>query len=274
MRQAKQMPLQTTGRRAIGALLACALVVGGSLGAQPLADPPGVQMEAVRALRQMGSYLRSLKTFTVDAVTTRDEVTWKGEKIQVGGTVEYLVRTPDCLRADIRTDRKQRQILYNGRVLTVFAPRMLLYATVPAPPTIGSMLDTASKRLRINFPLADLFLWGTSREGLKELTSARYVGPAYVDGVDTDQYAFRQRGADWQIWIQRGRTPVPRKLVITTTSDRALPQYVATLKWNVDATLSDSEFTFVPPTSAQRIVFADWQQARREMTRASRAREK
>lgn len=273
MGQAKGRPVQPFGRRPMVALLICTLVLGGSLGAQPRTGESGIQPEPIRALRQMGSYLRSLKAFTVNATTTRDEVTWKGEKIQVGGTVEYLVRTPDCLRADIRTDRKQRQILYDGRVLTVFAPRMLLYATVPAPPTIGSMLDTASKRLRIDFPLADLFLWGTKREGLKELTSARYVGPAYIDGSDTDQYAFRQRGADWQIWIQRGPTPVPRKLVITTTSDRALPQYVATLKWNVDASLSDSEFTFVPPTSAQRIVFADWQQARQALTRASRARE-
>lgn len=274
MGPAKHRSLPAVGQRALLALLICPLILGGSLDAQPLTRTARIQPEAIRALRQMGSYLRSLKTFTVDAATTRDEVTWKGEKIQVGGTVEYLVRTPDCLRADIRTDRKQRQILYNGRVLTVFAPRMLLYATVPAPPTIGSMLDTASKRLRINFPLADLFLWGTSREGVKELTSARYVGPAYVDGSDTDQYAFRQRGADWQIWIQRGRTPVPRKVVITTTSNRALPQYVATLKWNVDATLNAAEFTFVPPASAQRIVFADWQQARQAMTRASRAREK
>ena len=269
MRHSNQQSVQSSWHRPTVGVATCLVLLGGSLSAQAPA-PPRLQTEAIAALRLMGSYLRSLKAFSVDAVTTRDEVTRNGEKVQVAGTVEYLVRTPDHLRADVRTDRKQRQILYNGRVLTVFAPRMLLYATVPAPPTIGTMLDTASKRLRIDFPLADLFLWGTKREGVKELTSARYVGPAYVDGSDTDQYAFRQRGTDWQIWIQRGGTPVPRRLVITTKTNPAMPQYIATLRWNLAATFNDSEFTFVPPKGAQRIAFANWQQARKALTAKSR----
>jgi hypothetical protein len=271
MRQSSQLSVQCSGRRPTAGLATCLVLLSGSLGAQAT-TPPRVQPEAIMALRLMGAYLRSLKAFTVDASTTRDEVTPRGENVEVGGTVQYLVRPPDHLRADVRTDRKQRQIMYDGRVLTVFAPRLLMYATVPAPPTIGTMLDTASRRLRIDFPLADLFLWGTSREGVKELTSARYIGPAYVDGSDTDQYVFRQRGTDWQIWIQRGSTPVPRKLVITTTSAPTRPQYTATLRWNIAGTFNDAEFTFVPPAGAQRIVFADWQQTRNALTGTSRKR--
>jgi len=272
MRQTRQQSMmQCRRRRPTAAVATCLALLSGSLGAQAT-TPPRVQPEAIMALRLMGAYLRSLKAFTVDASTTRDEVTPRGENVEVGGTVQYLVRPPDHLRADVRTDRKQRQIMYDGRVLTVFAPRLLMYATVPAPPTIGTMLDTASRRLRIDFPLADLFLWGTSREGVKELTSARYIGPAYVDGSDTDQYVFRQRGTDWQIWIQRGSTPVPRKLVITTTSAPTRPQYTATLRWNIAGTFNDAEFTFVPPAGAQRIVFADWHETRNALTGTSRKR--
>ena len=252
------------------AMVMCLTLCSAPLGAQATATSPKIQPEAVSALRQMGTYLRARNQFAVNAVTTRDEVMPNGEKVQVAGTVEYLVRTPDRLRADVRTDRKQRQIFYNGNALTVFAPRMLMYASVAAPPTIISMLDTARQRLEIDFPLADLFLWGTSREGVNDLTSARYVGPAYVDGTDTDQYAFRQKGADWQIWIQRGNTPLPRKLVITTTSNPALPQYTATLKWNLVAKFNDSEFTFVPPKGAQRIVFANGEPVQKGVTRLSR----
>jgi hypothetical protein len=273
MSQSNEKPVQSSGRRQVVAVATCLTLLGAPLGAQATATPSAVQPEAVTALRQMGTYLRSLKQFGVDAVTSRDEVTLNGEKVQVSGTVEYLVRTPDRLRADVRTDRKQRQIFYNGKALTVFAPRMLMYASVPAPPTIGTMLDTASERLQIDFPLADLFLWGTAREGVKDLTSARYVGPAYVDGTDTDQYAFRQRGADWQIWIQRGATPLPRRVVITTTSNAAQPQYVATLKWNLVAKFNDSEFTFAPPKGAQRIVFANLQQTQKPLTGLPRAHE-
>ena len=122
--------------------------------------------------------------------------------------------------------------------------------------TIGATLDSARTRYGIEMPLADLFLWGTPRDGVDELTSARYIGPAFVDGVDTDQYAYRQGGADWQLWVQRGNTPLPRKLVITTTDETARPQYVASLKWNLTPAVSDAMFTFTPPQDASRIVFA------------------
>jgi hypothetical protein len=215
-----------------------------------------VEPRAIEALRYMGGYLRSLNSFGVDAQTMRDEVLADGEKVTVGGTVTYLARVPDRLRADIRTDRKQRQLLYDGKTLTVYAPRMHFYASTPAPSTIGATLDSARIRYGIDMPLADLFLWGTPRDGVHDLTSARYIGPAYVDGIDTDQYAYRQGGADWQLWVQRGKTPLPRKLVITTTSEPARPQYVATLNWNLTPAITDALFTFTPPRDASRIVFS------------------
>lgn len=246
------------------------LALGGPVGAQTVNK---VDTNAVNALRRMGTYLRSLQQFEVDANATRDEVTANNEKVQVAGTVQYLVRVPNMLRADIRTDRKQRQIFYDGKSLTVFAPRMHYYATVPAPPTIRETLDSASKRLGIEFPLVDLFLWGTPNDGVKDLTSARYVGPAYVDGIDTDQYAFREKGTDWQLWIQRGNTPVPKRIVITTTNNAALPQYGATLKWTLTSKFNDSEFAFVPPKGTERITFtSDYGRTETKSAPAGRSR--
>ena len=59
---------------------------------------------------------------------------------------------------------------------------------------------------------------------------------------------------DWQLWIERSETPVPRKLVITTTTEKAQPQYVAKLTWNLTPQLDDTLFTFVPPADAHKIV--------------------
>lgn len=258
MYQLPQKQSETRRQSQSLALAACLTLLGGTAGAQAATAATrdtALQVGAIEALRRMGTYLRSLKRFSVDASTLRDEVTKNGEKVQIGGTVAYQVRIPNGLRADIRTDRKQRQILYDGKTLTVYAPRMHFYASVNAPSTIGATLDSASKRFDIDFPLADLFLWGTARDGVKDLTSARYIGPAFVDGVDTDQFAYRQNGTDWQLWIQRGY-PLPKKIVIITTSNPALPEYVATLKWNLTPTFGDAVFSFAPPPGAERIVLA------------------
>jgi hypothetical protein len=215
--------------------------------------PPKVDPAALSALRNMGAYLRTLERFTVVVEGVRDEVLTDGQKIQLAGTITYVVRTPNRLRAEILTDRKQRLIFYDGKTLTMFAPRMQYFATVPAPTTILATLDTARFRYDIEFPLADLFLWGTPRDGIAGLTSAQYIGPAYVNGVDTDHYALRQPGTEWQIWIERGKNPLPRKLVITTTTERSEPQYAATLKWDLTSRPGEAVFTFVPPKGAVKI---------------------
>ena len=215
---------------------------------------PAVEPKAVEALRSMGAYLRSLKEFTVQGEGSRDEIVKSGQKIQVNGTVSYVVRAPDRLRAEINTDRKQRQFIYDGKTLTVYAPRMHYYATVNAPPTIGAMLDSAQERYGLEFPIADLFLWGTAKDGTSKLTYASLVGPSTVNGVETDQYAFRQPGVDWQLWVQKGSAPLPIKLVITSRDNAAQPQYVATLKWDTHAKVSDETFAFVPPKDASKIM--------------------
>jgi len=214
---------------------------------------PAIDTKAIDALRGMGIYLRSLKEFGVVAQGWRDEVMTNGQKVQLGGTVSYFVRTPDRLRADIRTDRKQREIFYDGKTLTVYAPRMHYYASVQAPATIGATIDSAQNKYGIDMPIVDLFRWGTADDGVAKLTSAMYVGPAFVGGEDCDQYAFRQPGVDWQLWIKRGSAPLPLKLVITTLSAPSQPQYAATLQWDINAHFKDALFAFTPPRDATRI---------------------
>ncbi|HEY5802921.1 MAG TPA: DUF2092 domain-containing protein [Lysobacter sp.] len=217
------------------------------------APATAVEPEAVAALDKMGKYLRSLKDFTIHSDTTIELVTEDGQKLQFPGTVDYKVRSPDRLQLDMRTDRKERQLFYDGKSLTVYGPKAKYYATVDAPPTTREMLGAVEERYGIEIPLTDLFLWGTDEAPASALTSAAYVGPARINGTATSQYAFRQDGVDWQVWIEAGPKPLPRRLVITTTDDPAQPQYASTLTWNTAAGLKDSAFTFTPPKDSHRI---------------------
>jgi hypothetical protein len=58
------------------------------------------------------------------------------------------------------------------------------------------------------------------------------------------------------VWIQQGDYPLPRRLVITTTSDEARPQYEATYAWDLAPSFDDAAFAFTPPADARRITFA------------------
>ena len=225
-----------------------------STSAPPPATAPAVLPGALTALEQMGGFLRTLKAFTLRADTSTDEVLPDSEqKIQFGSVVEYRVRPPDRLRADVVSDRKHQQFFYDSKTLTFYGQRVQYYVSDPAPPTIPALLVVAAQKYGLALPLADLFFWGTDEARLDDIQSAIYVGPSWIDGATCDQYAFRQESVDWQVWIERSDTPLPRKLVITTTTEEAQPQYIAVLTWDLTPQFNDDTFTFVPPTDAHQI---------------------
>jgi hypothetical protein len=215
-----------------------------------------VDPAATKALDDMGAYLRTLTTFQIAAETTLDEVLDDGQLVQYGGHIDLLVRRPNRLRAELTSDRQQRMFFYDGQSFTLWARRMNYYATVPAPATLAELGDRLQAKYGIEMPLADLFYWGATgpdRRDSATLTSALDVGPSQVEGLSCEHYAFRQPDLDWQVWIQQGNYPLPRKLVITTASDSARPQYVSVMTWNLAPSFNDASFTFDPPDDAHRI---------------------
>lgn len=241
--------------RCIGSVLAATML----LAAPPLyaqgtaAEAPVRDAAVMKRLAEVGNYLRAQKHFAVKADAVVDEVLLSGQKLQFTSTVDYQVSSPDKLRASVRSDRKYRDYYFDGKTLTQVAPRNGYYASVPLPGTIGEAMTAVAQRYEVEIPLADLFLWGTPKGGLDDVTAALLVGPARIGGVDADHFALRQPGVDWQVWVERGARPLPLKVVITTTDDPAQPQYAATLKWDLKANPAASVFTYVPAKGAHRI---------------------
>ncbi len=213
---------------------------------------------AMTALDKMGTYLRTLTTFQVKAVQTKDDVLDNGQAIQSGQVVDLLAARPNRLRAHITSDERDVLFLYDGKNFTMYGGLVNYYATVPAPPTIAELIDKLDEKYAIEMPLLDLFMWGSPQStAAQAITSAIDIGPGSIDGTTCEQYAFRQDGLDWQIWIQLGDYPLPRKLILTTTDNEARPRFSQVLTWNLAPSFNDEAFTFDPPEGAQRIAIAE-----------------
>jgi hypothetical protein len=242
---------------AIGLCLGLAIAAPSPAASQPAAPKPAVQKvdpKAVKALSDMSTYLRSLTTFELNTQTSLDVVTNDGQKIQLDGTARYRVRKPNAFVIDIVSDTWNRQLVYNGREFTLYSPKRGYYATVPAPATIKETIAEIETKFGISVPLDDLFRWGDADGARAEaLDSAFLVGTDTVDGVKTNHYAFREGQIDWQVWIQQGDQPLPRKLVIVDRRDAAQPGYAARLTWTLNPPLSDDVFVFRPDKDAKRI---------------------
>ena len=213
-----------------------------------------INAKAIDRLNAMGAHLRSLKAFTVNADVTVEEVLDSGQKVENALTVEIAARMPDKLRVSTTSAERSRKIYYDGKSVTIFGQKLGYYGSFAAPATIAQTVDVAAKKYGLEVPLADLFLMGTDKFDTKSITEAIYVGPQIIGGVLCDQLAFRQPGVDWQICIDRGNAPLPRKLVVTGTGgDAAQPVRRSILTWKAGVAPDAAAFTFVPPKGATRI---------------------
>lgn len=251
-------------------LILCAVVLmigapaigqAGSSGTAPPAasaavEPETVDPEAIAALRRMSAYLSALKAFELTANSSLDVVTVHNQRLQMDAVVEYKVKRPG-IRINYTSDLKNRQFFYDGNTFTIFSPKLNFYASAPAPATNREFLKAVYDKFGISLPLEDLFRWSDGDDSdIQQLTSGFSVGTATIDGVATDHWAFRQGDFDWEVWIEQGARPLPRKLVIVDRTEPALPAYIARLNWVLEPQLAASDFTFAPGKDAQRIELA------------------
>jgi hypothetical protein len=225
-----------------------------AVAAKPPAADDDVQPAVLQALKRMSDYLSTLKTFEITTKTSLDLVTTDGQLIEINGGASYKLRRPDGFVIDIKSDARDRSFIYDGKQFTLYAPELGYYATVAAPPTVHETLDALYRKFGLALPLEDLFRWGDATDvGDDLLDSGFSVGASTIDGVATDHYVFREGKVDWQIWIQKGEQPLPRKIVIVDRSDPAAPTYSARLDWNLSPTFAADEFTFKPGSNAKSI---------------------
>lgn len=236
------------------AFLAPRVVLAAEAAAADANPAVAVEPEALQALQRMSAYLATLTSFEVTTQTSLDLVTDAGQRVQLDGSVKYQVRRPDGFIIAVSTDWKKRTFLYDGKQFTVYAPELGFHASVAAPPTILQTLDLIWEKFGIALPIEDLFRWNDVKSRRPDaLDSGFLVGPASIDGVATDHYAFRQGDVDWQVWIQRGDQPLPRKLVIVDRSEPAQPSYSAQLTWTLNPQFAADAFTFHPSKTDKAI---------------------
>ena len=218
----------------------------------PVQPPEILEPDAAQALDRMGAYLRNLNRFEVTSNGSIDMLFSGNRKLQFGMRTTYQVQAPRWMRIDIETDRQNRRIYYDGETITFAGLSTKKYLSIPQSGSIASVLTEASDRFGIEFPLQDLFRWGDPSSNVQTPKSGFRVGDSRVNGVPADHYAFRQDGADFQLWIGKDK-PLPLKLVITSTDNPAQPQVATTFDWNLEPKFGARDFTFVPEAGWQKI---------------------
>ena len=183
-----------------------------------------------------------------------DEVPEQSPRRQLASIRRVALRRPDRLVGDAAGDAVNRSFWYDGKMFAALDKEQNVWAAGAVPPTVDGALDWVFDQTGTVLPLADFLYTDTYDRLMGAVQRGVYLGIHEAAGVPCHHLAFEQATIDWQIWIDAGPEPLPRKLVIAYKAEDEVPQYTVTMrKWNLKATLPDALFAFESPDGATRV---------------------
>lgn len=210
--------------------------------------------EATKILKAMSDYVTSQKSFSVKFDTDVEVITPQVQKIQFASSGELLVDRPGRLKATRKGGYADVELVFDGNTVSVFGRHDNAYAQASAAGTIDQLVELLRDQYAVDLPGADLLLSNAFAVLSEEIIDAKYIGHGVIDGVESDHLAFRNHDTDWQIWIERGERPIPRKYVITSKAVAGAPQYTLRItEWKSDAEIAADAFEFKPPAEARKV---------------------
>ncbi len=221
-------------------------------------ENPAIDPKAAQVLKEMSDYLGDLKQFAFRTRNFIDLVLKGGQKITLISSSRSLVRRPDRVMSERSGEPGRLRLFYDGHSATLFDLKGHHYAQRAIEGDLHKVLDYLRDNLGIEVPAADL-MYPDSYEGLMETAeAATYVGTVELDGILCHHLAFRAEEVDWQLWVEVGERPLPRRYSLISKWTTGAPEFAVTFQeWEFPKNLPDSMFQFKAPQGAKKIEFED-----------------
>jgi len=210
--------------------------------------------EATKILKAMSDYTAGQNSISATFDSDIEIITPNMQKIQFTSSGQLKLSRPDKLRIRRTGGYADVEMVYDGKTLSLYGNNAKSYVQADAPGTVDQVIDTLQGKTGAAMPGTDLLLSKSYDELMSNVLESWHIGLGVVDGVECQHLAFRGTDTDWQIWIEAGAVPVPRKYVITSKTLAGAPQYTLRIKdWKTDAIADADAFAFKPPVDATKV---------------------
>ncbi len=209
--------------------------------------------DAGQILKSMSDYLAGQKTISLTFDSSLEVITPQMEKVQFASSGTLLMHRPNEIKATRTGGYADVEMFFNGKTLTVYGKNINGYTQLDAPGSVDQLIDTLRER-GWALPGADLLLGDIYGTMMADVIESKHIGLGVVGGVECNHLAFRNQDVDWQLWVEAGGKPIPRKLVITSKAIGGAPQYTLVINdFKTDVTADPAAFEFTPPDGATKL---------------------
>ena len=241
--------------RAIGhtfIAIGMALAIGGTIVPRAQAQSD----DAAKILKSMSDYVNGQKSLSITFDSDIEVITDSLQKIQFTSSGQVQLSRPDKLRATRTGGYRDVEIVFDGKTLTMNDRDANGFAQIETAGSVDQLIDLLREKHGVVAPGADLLLSNVFDVMMADVIESAHIGKGVIDGVECDHLAFRNLDTDWQIWIEAGPRPIPRKYVITSKGVASAPQYTLRIKeWRSD--VPADAFAFKPAQGAKKVALGD-----------------
>jgi hypothetical protein len=217
-----------------------------ALSAVTLSSATARAEDASRILKTMYDYVAGQKNISMTYDTSVEVVTPAIEKLQFTSSGRVLLSRPDKIRATRTGGYADVELVFDGKVATIAGKNINAFAQQ----NVSGSIDDLVGKLRddgMDLAGADLFSARGYQDMMGDVIESKHIGRGVVNGVECEHLAFRGEDVDWQLWVEVGPRPIPRKYVITSKSVGGSPQYTILVKdWKTDPQVASDAFAFKP----------------------------
>lgn len=208
--------------------------------------------DAKAILKAMTTYVGSLQSIQLTFDSDIEVITPQLEKIQFTNSGEVLLNRPDKLRAHRVGGYADVDLFFDGNKSTIYGRNVNGYVQLEMSGTVDQLILALRQGYGVALPGADLLQSNAYELLTAGLMEAKHIGRGVIDGKECEHLAFRNAETDWQLWVEVGPHPIPRKMVITSKTMNSAPQYTLRVKqWETGVKPASKAFTFTPPAGAK-----------------------
>lgn len=233
----------------------------GSIRAQKETDPIQLAPEysqALDILREMSDFLASVESFTFKARMNEDQLYYNDHFIESETFSEIMIRRPNKIFADVKSDYNHKRFYYNGTTITLYTIIANYYAQGDGKATIDETLDFIYDEYGVYLPLSGLCTTDPYKLLTEGVVNGYYLGLHTIDDVLCHHLLFIEEEADWEIWIEDSQWMWPRRYVINFKQEEGTPKFAASLfDWQVLPPMPDAVFEFTTSNEVTEIEFAN-----------------
>lgn len=228
-----------------------------------------VEAKADAVLTRMDVFYRGLKSFQLD-LDVQLHMEAEGMKQEIASTWSVAMQRPNKLAILHKAGQNQFTFVCDGGNTFVYIPAIKRYLEKPAPPSLDVFFTEESEAallLQQGVPFFSSLIAPHPRNRLLEdVAAVKYIGTEMWQGAECHMLRGEQRQFDWNLWIENGKQPMVRKVIMDMGKTAKLmaertPQ-MKSARWQIEIqfnqveinpTLTADAFKFVPPANAKKV---------------------